>query len=69
MEEFPDDIEAKAFLAFKIWENNGRIRISSHMATDALAREVLAVKPMHPMNHGRIHLWNYEADRRALASA
>jgi peroxiredoxin len=69
VEEFPEDVEAKALLAFKVWENNGRARISSHTATDALAREVLAAQPMHPMHHGRIHLWNNEADRRALNSA
>ncbi len=69
VEEFPDDIEAKAFLAFKIWENGGRHKISSHTATDSLAKEVLAVKPMHPIHHARIHLWNGEADRRALQSA
>lgn len=69
IEEFPDDLEAKTLLAFKIWDNNGRIRISSHAATDALAREVLARAPLHPIHHARIHLWNYEADRRALDSA
>ncbi len=69
VEEFPDDLEAKAFLAFKVWDNGGRIKISSHTATDALAREVLAQKPLHPVNHARIHLWNGEADRRALDSA
>src|SRR5688572_9479958 len=69
VEEFPDDIEAKTFLAFKIWDNNGRIRISSHTATDALAREVLGKNPLHPVHNARIHLWNNEADRRALDSA
>lgn len=69
IEEFPDDLEAKTLLAFKIWDNNGRIRISSHTATDALARQVLMVQPLHPVHHARIHLWNYEADRRALDSA
>jgi peroxiredoxin len=69
VEEFPDDLEAKTFLTFKIWDNNGRIKISSHTATDALAREVLAKSPLHPVHHARIHLWNNEADRRALESA
>ena len=69
IEEFPSDIEAKAFLAFKIWDNGGRISISSHMAVDALAQQVLAVNPMHPVQHARIHLWNSEADRRALDAA
>lgn len=69
IEEFPDDLEAKALLAFKVWENNGRSKISSYTATDALSREITAAKPLHPVNHARIHLWNYEADRRALDSA
>ncbi len=69
IEEFPEDLEAKALLAFKVWDNNGRIKISSHTATDALAREVISQKPLHPVHHARIHLWNYEADRRALDSA
>src|SRR5688500_2530792 len=69
VEEFPEDIEAKAFLVFKIWENQGRQKIPSHMAVDSLAKEVLTVKPMHPIHHARIHLWNNEADRRALDSA
>src|SRR5687768_6713543 len=63
IEEFPDDIEAKAFLVFKIWENNGRQKISSYMAADALAQPVLVAKPMHPIHHALIHLWNNEADR------
>jgi peroxiredoxin len=69
VEEFPDDIEAKAFLVFKIYDNEGRFKISSHRAVDALARDVLEKNPMHPVHHARIHLWNYEADRRALDSA
>jgi peroxiredoxin len=69
VEEFPEDIEAKAFLVFKVWDNDGRFKISSHVAVDALARAVLEKNPMHPVHHARIHLWNYEADRRALDSA
>ena len=69
VEEFPDDIEAKAFLTFKIWDNAGRLKISSYTATDALAKEILAVNPLHPVQHARIHFWNNEADRRALDAA
>lgn len=69
IEEFPDDIEAKALLAFKIWDNGGRIKISSHMATDALAKQVLEKSPKHPVHHQLIHLWNGEADRRATNAA
>lgn len=70
IEEFPEDIEAKAFLVWKIWDNQGKgIRITSHMAADALANDVLAVDPMHPVHHYRIHLWDEEKARRALNSA
>src|SRR6185503_10958649 len=69
IEEFPDDIEAKAFLVFEIWENNGRQKITSYMAADALAQQVLAATPTHPVHHALIHLWNNEADRRAIAAA
>ncbi len=70
IEEFPDDIEAKAFLVWKIWENQGKgLRITSHTAVDALANAVLAVDPMHPVHHYRIHLWDEEKARRALNSA
>ena len=70
IEEFPEDIEAKAFLVWKIWENQGKgLRITSHTAVDALANAVLAVDPMHPVHHYRIHLWDEEKARRALNSA
>lgn len=70
--EFPDDIEAKAFLVLQIWDNrNHGIAIPSRQAIDALAQQVLAVNPMHPgAHHYLIHLWNYgETDKRALPSA
>ncbi len=70
IEEYPNDIEAKAFLVWKIWENEGHgSPISSHAAVDALATQVLAVDPMHPVHHYRIHLWDQEKPRRALDSA
>lgn len=69
IEEFPDDVEAKALLTFKIWDNNGRLKISSHVATEALAQQVVDVSPWHPIHHARIHFWNNEADRRALDAA
>ncbi|MCI0748439.1 MAG: redoxin domain-containing protein [Verrucomicrobia subdivision 3 bacterium] len=69
IEEFPDDIEAKTLLVFKIWENGGRLKISSHAAADALGQQVLAKDSMHPVHHALIHLWNNEVDRRALPSA
>jgi len=69
--EFPDDLEAKAFLVFQVWDNAQHgLLISSHTALAALAGEVLAKNPMHPgAHHYLIHLWNHQDDRRALKSA
>ena len=69
--EFPEDIEARAFLVFHLWDNAQKgIAHSSHTATEALAQSVLAKNPEHPgIHHYLIHLWNYEDDRRALKSA
>ncbi len=68
--DFPDDLEAKAFLVFWIWDNEEHgIPVPSHQALDALARQVLVANPEHPIHHYRIHLWNGDDDRRALDSA
>jgi peroxiredoxin len=67
--EFPDDLEAKAFLAFHIWDNSSLDAIPSMQAFDALVGDVLAAEPMHPAHHYRIHLWDAEKPARALKSA
>ena len=69
--DHPDDVEAKAFLVGRIWRNqNHDLRITSHLALDALANEVLAKSPRHPgIHHYRIHFWNNEKDERAITSA
>ncbi len=68
--EFPDDVEAKAFLALELWASRSSgIPISSYLAIDALQDQVFAVEPMHPAHHYRIHLWDYEKPEKALASA
>lgn len=70
IDEYPDEIEAKAFLAVLIWQNdNSGWPISSHEAVHALIREVLAAEPMHPVHHYRIHLWDGDRSKRALKSA
>jgi len=70
--EFPDDIEAKAFLALQNWLNtdwgNG-IPISSYAGVDALLQQVFARAPLHPAHHYRVHLWDQEKAERALRSA
>lgn len=68
--EYPDDLEAKAFLAVKIWQNaSHELPISSHEAFDSVIGAVLAKEPMHPVHHYRIHLWDNEKPAWALKSA
>jgi peroxiredoxin len=68
--EHPDDLEAKAFLIVQLWNNrNDGLPITSYLAVDALIEQILAVEPMHPVHHYRIHLWDYERPQRAVASA
>jgi peroxiredoxin len=70
LHKYPKELEAKSFLAFQIWENETKgIPISSRQSVDALIRQVLAVEPLHPIHHARIHLWNYQNDEYALDSA
>ncbi|MEM9481562.1 MAG: redoxin domain-containing protein [Verrucomicrobiota bacterium] len=68
--EHPDDIEARAFLACRIWQFSRKgIEIGSHEAVDALMDPVFAANPMHPAHHYRIHLWDKEKAEVALDSA
>ncbi|MCA9214972.1 MAG: redoxin domain-containing protein [Planctomycetales bacterium] len=68
--DYPDDIEAKAFIALEMWQGRGSgVKIASHVAVDALLSEVFAKNPMHPCHHYRIHLWDYEKPERALKSS
>jgi peroxiredoxin len=70
VEKYPDELEAKTFLAFQIWENEGEgVPVTSRLSVDALIQQVLAVKPLHPIHHARIHLWNGHKDEVALDSA
>ncbi len=68
---YPDDIEAKAFLAWTIIGNSwGGDKISSHVAVNVLLEEVLRVSPHHPgAHHYRIHLWDGHDPAQALLSA
>ncbi|MCA9154118.1 MAG: redoxin domain-containing protein [Planctomycetales bacterium] len=68
--KFPDDVEAKAFLALQLWGNrsNGST-IASYLAVDALLQQVFAANPMHPAHHYRIHLWDLERPETAVSSA
>ena len=69
--EFPEDLEAKAFLVYQLWDNSQHgSPLPSRLAVDALAQQVLAAHPAHPIHHYLIHLWNVgESDKRAVAAA
>ncbi|MEZ6064797.1 MAG: redoxin domain-containing protein [Planctomycetaceae bacterium] len=68
--EFPDDVEAKAFLALELYEGRSKgIPIASYVAYDALMQDILAVNPAHPCHHYVIHLWDYEKPERALKAS
>jgi peroxiredoxin len=69
--EYPDDVEAKAFLAWACWHFNDKgLPISSHQAVESIIADVLRANPMHPgAHHYRIHLWDGEKASRALDSA
>ncbi|MFT5122302.1 MAG: peroxiredoxin [Verrucomicrobiales bacterium] len=69
--ENPEDLEAKAFLVYQIWTNQGRggIEVGSTEAVDALIQQVLDQQAMHPIHHYKIHLWDGKKTERALPSA
>lgn len=70
--EFPDDLEARAFLLLQLWENSTEgIPLPSRLAVASLAQPILAANPMHPgVHHYLIHLWNSGGtDKQALPDA
>ncbi len=76
VQDDPNDVEAKAFLALQIWKNGSwmtekakQLPIVSHQAVDALLDQVFSISPMHSAHHFRIHLWDEEKAARALVSA
>ncbi len=68
--EYPEELEAKAFQAFHLWEGNGRgMQLNSRQTLDILLSDIFANEPMHPAHHYRIHLWDTDKANRALKSA
>ncbi len=68
--DFPDDLEAKAFLAWAIWQaKSDSVPMVSRETVDALIRQILAKEPMHPSHHYVIHLWDDNKPARAVTSA
>jgi peroxiredoxin/tetratricopeptide (TPR) repeat protein len=64
----PKDVEALAFLCWKLWQAKETVPISSYEAVDALLDKVFALSPNHPAHHYRIHLWDNTKPIRALGS-
>lgn len=67
--EDPRDLEAKAFLVWRIWFSRKEAPISSLQGVDALMDQIFAAAPNHPAHHYRIHLWDDSKPMRALTSA
>ncbi len=68
VQEDPKDIEAKAFLVWRIWFSRTEAPISSLQGVDALLDQIFAAAPHHPAHHYRIHLWDQSKPKLALAS-
>ena len=69
VQEFPGDIDARAWLAMVTWQND-MDGIGSRQAVDTLLDTVFQVEPMHPgAHHYRIHLWDGHKAARAEKSA
>jgi peroxiredoxin len=66
--EFPDDLEAQAFLAHYMYKFRGDIK-KSHEQVDEAIQKILDKNPLHPVHHYRIHLWDYKTPKKALGSA
>lgn len=69
VQDYPEDVEAKAFLVWKTWHANGDAPITSYQAVNALLDQVFAANPQHPAHHYRIHLWDGRKPALALKSA
>ena len=69
VQDFPGDIDARAWLAMVTWQNSGE-GIGSRQAVDVVLDTVLQVEGMHPgAHHYRIHLWDGFKPLRAEKSA
>ncbi len=67
--KYPNDLEAKAFQGLFYYLTRSSKPTLKYEDVDKLLREVLAVNPLHPCHHYRIHLWDYKDAKRALNSA
>ena len=67
--QFPDDLEARAFLCLALWQHRSELGMAGNFAIDALINDVLAVNPYHPVHHYRVHLWDNDKAKIAVNSA
>ena len=68
--QYPDDLEAKAFVAHRIWHNAREgTPISSYVSLNSLIEDILVVEPLHPSHHYMIHLWDYRHPENAVQAA
>ena len=59
VKDFPADLEAKAFLAVRLWQDSSNgVPYGDKKNVDVLLDAILAANPLHPANHYRIHLWD-----------
>jgi len=69
---YPDDLEAKAFEVWRLWQKRERNdRSESTLKTaNQLIRDILRAEPMHPIHHAAIHFADSINDvQSALGSA
>jgi len=69
--EYPDEVEAKAFLVNQLWLNQrAGMKTPSRQANEALLDQIFEVNPLHPAHHYRVHLWDSrETAHRVVDSA
>ena len=67
VQEFPDDLDARAWLAMITWQNGS---LTSRQVVDTVIESVLNREPSHPgAIHYRIHLWDGVKPIRAEKAA
>ncbi len=56
---YPNDVEAKAMLAWALFRQQQNGDVTYRVAIDALLKQVIAKNPLHPgAHHFRIHMWD-----------
>lgn len=69
-QEFPDDLDARAWLAMVTWENARRDGIGSRQSVSFLLDSIVERHPLHPgAHHYKIHLWDGVKQEMAEPSA